>query len=121
MAKATDISDLRKLEDDEKEHGKTSTKLKSYATGALNLVPFLNQSGISYPGPKEYEAKGKGLSRSIASEREAIKRGERDYIVQDEAPLPKGMIEKKAKGGKVTASSRADGLAQRGKTRGKMI
>ena len=31
------------------------------------------------------------------------------------------MATKKAKGGKVSASKRADGIAQRGKTRGKMI
>jgi len=120
MAKATDISDLSKLEDEKKEHDKFSTKMGAYAIGALNLVPFLNQSGISYPGPQEYEGKGRALSRSIEAEREAIKKGQRDYIVQDGAPLPTGFIEKKAKGGKVTASKRADGIAQRGKTRGKM-
>jgi len=33
---------------------------------------------------------------------------------------PKGMDKGYKKGGKVTASSRADGIAQRGKTRGRM-
>jgi hypothetical protein len=101
MANATDLSRLRKLEEDKKEHDKTSTKLKSYATGALNAVPFLNQSGISYPGPKEYAARGKELSQSLDDERASISKGKRDYEYKEGNKLPEGMIEKKAKGGSV--------------------
>ena len=120
MATATDISKLRKLEDAQTEHNKISSKLKSYATGAMNAVPFLNQSGISYPGPKEYESEGRDISDAISQEREAIAKGKRDYMYKEGNKLPEGMVEKKAKGGKVsTASHRADGIAQRGKTRGK--
>ena len=36
MATATDLSRLRKLEDEQQEHSKTSSKLKAYATGAMN-------------------------------------------------------------------------------------
>lgn len=122
MGTATDTSRLQKLEDAQKEHGKTSTKLKSYATGAMNAVPFLNQSGISYPGPKEYEAKGRDLESAITQEREAIDKGKRDYEYKEGNKLPEGMVEKKAKGGKIaSASKRADGIASRGKTRGKIV
>jgi len=121
MATATDLSRLRKLEEDKKEHDKVSTKLKSYATGALNAVPFLNQSGISYAGPKEYESKKIDMGEALHQEREAVSKGKRDYVYKEGNKLPEGMVEKKANGGKVSASSRADGIATRGKTRGRTI
>lgn len=120
MATATDLEKLQRLKDQKEAHEKLSTKLGAYATGALNTVPFLNQSGISYPGPKEYEAKSEKLKRDIAGEEDAISKGKRDYTYENEKSLPKGLTPKMAKGGKVTASSRADGIAQRGKTKGKM-
>ena len=122
MATAIDKEKLQRLKDAQQEHEKFSTKLGAYATGALNAVPFLNQSGISYPGPKEYEAKSNQLKSDIANEEEAISSGKRDYRYDDESKLPKGLTPKMAKGGKVaSASRRGDGIAQRGKTRGKMI
>ena len=121
LATATDTSRLRKLEESKKAHEKFSTKAGAYATGLLNAVPFVNQSGISYPGPKEYEAQGRDIENAIAQEREAISKGKRDYTYKEGNKLPEGMVEKKAKGGKVSASKRADGIAQRGKTRGKLI
>ncbi len=104
VSSATDMSRLRRLEEDQKEHGKTSTKVKSYVSGALNLTPFLRRPGDTSPGPKEYESKGELLRQSIASEREAIGRGDRDYAYKPGNKLPEGMIEKKAFGGKVKKS-----------------
>jgi len=115
MGTATDTSRLRKLEEAQKEHEKTSSKLKSYASGVFNLSP----SGFSYPGPKEYEAGGRNINDAISQEREAISKGKRDYTYKEGNKLPEGMVEKKAKGGSVSA--RADGIASRGKTRGRMI
>jgi hypothetical protein len=100
MASATDMSRLRKLEEDQRENDQLSTKLKAYATGAMNAVPFLNQSGISYPGPKEYESKRQQLREAIASERESVDKGERDYSYKSGNKLPEGMVEKKSSGGK---------------------
>jgi hypothetical protein len=101
MSSATDMSRLRKLEEDQKENDQLSTKLKAYATGAMNAVPFLNQSGISYPGPKEYETKREKLRQAIASERESVDKGDRDYSYKSGNKLPEGMVEKKSSGGKV--------------------
>ena len=115
MATATDLSRLRKLEDEQQEHNKTSSKLKAYATGAMNAVPFLNQSGISYPGPKEYEAKGESLSRALDAEREAVSKGKRDYMYKEGSKLPEGMVESKAKGGSVKGWGKARG-ARKAKT-----
>jgi predicted RNase H-like HicB family nuclease len=109
MATATDTSKLRKLEDADKEHRKTSSKLKAYATGAMNVVPFLNQSGISYPGPKEYEAQGRDIEDAIKQEREAISKGKRDYMYKEGNKLPEGMVEKMAKGGEVKGWGKARG------------
>jgi len=109
MATAINLSRLHKLEEDQKEHDKPSTKLKAYATGALNAVPFLNQSGISYPGPKEYATRGKELSQSLDDERTAISKGARDYEYKEGNKLPEGMIEKKAKGGSVKGWGMARG------------
>ena len=49
--------------------------------------------------------------------------GHRDYRITPSGftPREKAITEKKAKGGSVSASKRADGCAQRGKTRGKMV
>jgi len=122
MATATDKEKLQRLKDAQAEHGKLTSKLGAYATGALNAVPFLNQSGISYPGPKEHAARSAQLKRDIANEEEAISTGKRDYRYEDESKLPKGLTPKMANGGKVgSASKRADGIATKGKTRGTMI
>jgi hypothetical protein len=67
---------------------------------------------------QEEERKTKDKPRlPPAAEREVFPSGDL------EEPMPKRRVQKKAKGGKVksSASKRGDGIAQRGKTRGKMI
>ena len=49
------------------------------------------------------------------------KRDEEGYNKSMGAMKKGGMVKKYAKGGSVSASKRADGCAQRGKTRGKMV
>ena len=66
---------------------------------------FMNEAGKIAKGATSHEltsgAYGNGLGGT-----------------SEEAP---GNATNKRKGGKITASSRADGIAQRGKTRGKLI
>ena len=53
----------------------------------------------------------------------ADRTGHRDYRITPSGATPreKSTIERKAKGGSVSASKRADGIAQRGKTKGRMV
>jgi hypothetical protein len=49
----------------------------------------------------------------------------KDTVFREGMPVPQDIdgasVSKKAKGGSISASSRADGIAQRGKTRGTMV
>ena len=83
---------------------------KSEKTKMIESAPVADEGRFGIPGMLK-----KGMSAASQAE---------DYIRDKlgmkpaEAPSPV----KKAKGGKVTsASKRADGIAQRGKTRGRMV
>jgi hypothetical protein len=96
--------------------------------------------GLSIPGDADYEGKsGTGIfpmsstkfnetraERKTASDRLQNMRDSEteDLIMREKIEKPeakrKGGEVKMAKGGSVSASKRADGIAQRGKTKGKM-
>ena len=68
-------------------------------------------------GPEDYDS-GKRLATIFKSMAEV--RAERKAAAGDRASRVNQMGDTYKKGGSVSASSRADGIAQRGKTRGKM-
>ena len=104
------LKDLQKSKEDNESLG---SKAAGYAGDVMNFVPFFG--GPKYSGSKGRKDYSDKLTRDIEAEQKAIDRGDRDYQYDPEyggKPF--------AKGGKVSASKRADGIAQRGKTRGKM-
>ena len=68
-------------------------------------------------GRKEAKDKQKKMPLKPAAERDVFPSGDL------EESMPKRLIQKKAKGGKVksSASKRGDGIAQRGRTSGRMM
>ena len=111
MATTTDKQRLKNLQESKEANEGIGSKLAGYVGDVMNFVPFAPTSS----GSKGREARSADLSRSIEAEQKAIDMGQRDYQYDPEKggkPF--------AKGGKVSASSRADGIAQRGKTKGKI-
>jgi hypothetical protein len=111
MAKTTDKQRLKNLQESKEANESIGSKAAGYVGDVMNFVPF----GPKHSGSKGREARSSDLSKSIEAEQKAIDRGDRDYQYDPEKggkPF--------AKGGKVSASSRADGIARRGKTRGKI-
>jgi hypothetical protein len=109
MATTTDKQRLKNLQVSKEANESIGSKAAGYVGDVMNFVPF----GPKHSGSKGREARSADLSRDIEAEQKAIDVGQRDYQYDP------------AKGGKPfskggTASSRADGIAQRGKTRGKM-
>jgi hypothetical protein len=111
MATTTDKQRLKNLQESKEANEGIGSKLAGYVGDVMNFVPFAPTSS----GSKGREARSADLSRSIEAEQKAIDMGQRDYQYD-----PEKSGKPFAKGGKVSASSRADGIAQRGKTRGKM-
>ena len=111
MATTTDKQRLKNLQESKEANESIGSKAAGYAGDVMNFVPF----GPKHSGSKGREARTADLARSIEAEQKAIDKGERDYQYDPEKggkPF--------AKGGTVSASSRADGIAQRGKTRGRL-
>jgi hypothetical protein len=109
MATTTDKQRLKNLQESKEANESIGSKAAGYVGDVMNFVPF----GPKHSGSKGRETRTADLSRSIEAEQKAIDKGERDYQYDPEKggkPL--------AKGG--TASARADGVAQRGKTKGRM-
>ena len=109
MPTTTDRQRLKNLQESKEANESIGSKAAGYVGDVMNFVPF----GPKHSGSKGRETRTADLSRSIEAEQKAIDKGERDYQYDPEKggrPL--------AKGG--TASSRADGVAQKGKTRGRM-
>jgi len=109
MATTTDKQRLKNLQESKEANESIGSKAAGYVGDAMNFVPF----GPKHSGSKGRESRSADLSRSIEAEQKAIDKGDRDYQYD---PTKGGKLF--AKGG--TASVRADGIAQRGKTRGKM-
>ena len=111
MATTTDKQRLKNLQESKEANESIGSKAAGYAGDVMNFVPF----GPKHSGSKGREARTADLARSIEVEQKAIDKGERDYQYDPEKggkPF--------AKGGKVSASKRADGAAIRGKTRGRI-
>jgi hypothetical protein len=111
MATTTDKQRLKNLQESKEANEGIGSKIAGYVGDVMNFIPF----GPKHSGSKGREARLADLSRGIEAEQKAIDKGDRDYQYDPEKG-GKPFV----KGGKVTASSRADGIAQRGKTRGKM-
>ena len=112
MATTTDKQRLKNLQESKEANESIGSKAAGYAGDVMNFVPF----GPKHSGSKGREARTADLARSIEAEQKAIDKGERDYQYDPEKggkPF--------AKGGKVSASSRADGCCVKGKTKGRMI
>jgi len=109
MATTTDKQRLKNLQESKEANEGIGSKLAGYVGDVMNFVPF----GPKHSGSKGREARSSELSKSIEAEQKSIDKGDRDYQYDPEKggkPL--------AKGG--TASARADGIAQKGKTKGRM-
>ena len=112
MATTTDKQRLKNLQESKEANESIGSKAAGYAGDVMNFVPF----GPKHSGSKGREARTADLARSIEAEQKAIDKGERDYQYDPEKggkPF--------AKGGKVSASSRADGCCVKGKTKGRML
>ena len=113
--------------------GKKIDALKAMGAGAatMALSPFSGLAEMEIKAQQDKDAGKKGDGAALLAEDlrrmgrrtsddfgsglDAVKRGAKQLVSDDD-------VEKKAKGGKVSsASKRADGIAQRGKTRGKII
>ena len=95
---------------------------KRFGTQAMREEPEFGGRSKTSGGPSVEELQDFREARKFQPElhqmidEAADRTGYRDYRI-----TPEKSVEGKAKGGKVSASSRADGCAKRGKTRGKMV
>jgi hypothetical protein len=83
----------------------------------------LQKIGLT-PGSKDYELAKKTLENPDRKTKEEEKYAPfiEEAMRGSKTPLPSELIQKYNKGGKVgSASKRADGIAKRGKTRGKLV
>jgi hypothetical protein len=98
----------------EYEAGKRQEAEKSYRSGLNSYMRGSNRPFMFKPRPEDAKEANDARGSSIGQRDKNM--GDQERF--DEANDPKGF----KKGGKVSsASSRADGIAQRGKTRGRML
>ena len=100
-----------------------ASKIAGTGVAATVLTPMYmalqkadERDKIKREAPAEIKRESRGVEKSGTDKaRDAAK-----VIADDEKYTKKTKEQDYAKGGKVSASSRADGIAQRGKTRGKI-
>lgn len=109
--------DLERLKKSREDAGSLSNRAAGYAGDVLNIGSKALRGKKAFSGSSDTESRIKELDRAIDSEEEAIRKGDRTYVYDPES----GGKPFKA-GGKVSsASSRADGCAVRGKTKGRIV